>query len=295
MKNPKIIGYVAAIISTILMGSMGIFVRNLSVNGSTITFARLGLGLLFLLVYLFFRGEIGTIKKTTFSFHLLITGILISSTVLCYIHAINSTSLANAVFLLYLGPMIAVGLAAMFMKEKFTVRNGVLLCMAFIGFLFLLEFNFTLRFQELKGYLWGVCSALSYALYIVFNRKIPSNVPALTRSFYQFFFGAIVMLPLLHPSVLLHLTTREVLWLLAVGLFQGFLALSLLIFAVKQLKTVEYGTVSYLEPLVASLIGIVLYSENLTSLQLIGYAIVFSGGIIQILSTKNHSRQVDAI
>jgi len=288
MKNTKIIGYISAITSTILMGSMGIFVRNISTDGYIITFARLGLSLFFLILYLVAKREIGKIKQTNFSFYLPLTGALMSVSILCYINAIKNTSLATAVFLLYLAPIIASGLATIIVREKLTYLNFILLCMAFIGFLFLLEFKFSLNINELKGYIWGIFSAICYALYLVFNRKTPEKIPVLVRSFYQFLFGAIVMLPFLDFSVINGLTARNLYWLLSVGLFQGFFALSLLITAIKYLKTVEYGTISYLEPLVASLIGFLLYSEKLTLLQFIGCTIVFFAGIIQIISTKNN-------
>ncbi len=285
MENTKIIGYAAAIMSVMLTGAMGIFVRNISLDGSIITFARLGLGLVFLFFFLILKKEIKTVKITKFSYSLLFTGILMAMVSLCYINAINSTSLANAAFLLYLAPLIAVGMAAVLLKEKFTLLNGGLLCLAFLGFLFFLEFKFSLNMDESKGFLWGIGSAITYALYIVFNRKIPAQIPALTRSFYQLLFGAVTMLPFLDASIQ-NVTLKDVNWLMAIGLFQGFLAISLFTFAVKHLKTVEYGTVSYVEPLIAALIGVFLYSESLTLFQFIGCTIVFSGGMIQVVTTK---------
>jgi RarD protein len=285
MENTKIIGYAAAIMSVMLTGAIGIFVRNISLNGSIITFARLGLGLVFLFFFLILRKEIKTVKITKFSYSLLFTGILMAMVSLCYINAINSTSLANAAFLLYLAPLIAVGIAAFLLKEKFTLLNGGLLCLAFLGFLFFLEFKFSLNMDESKGFLWGIGSAITYALYIVFNRKIPAQIPALTRSFYQLLFGAITMLPFLDASIQ-SVTLKDVNWLMAIGLFQGFIAISLFTFAVKHLKTVEYGTVSYIEPLIASLIGVFLYSESLTVFQFIGCIIIFSGGMIQVVTTR---------
>jgi RarD protein len=285
MENTKIIGYAAAIMSVMLTGAMGIFVRNISLDGSIITFARLGLGLVFLFFFLILKKEIKTVKITKFSYSLLFTGILMAMVSLCYINAINSTSLANAAFLLYLAPLVAVGLAAVLLKEKFTLLNGGLLCLAFLGFLFFMEFKFSLNMDESKGFLWGIGSAITYALYIVFNRKIPAQIPALTRSFYQLLFGAVTMLPFLDASIQ-SVTLKDVNWLMAIGLFQGFLAISLFTFAVKHLKTVEYGTVSYVEPLIAALIGVFLYSESLTLFQFIGCIIIFSGGMIQVVTTR---------
>jgi len=153
VKNTKITGYTAAIISVILLGPMGIFVRNISANEYIITFARLGLGLVFLCLLLWIRKSLKQTATIKVSFPLVSTGILMAMAILCYTKAINSTSLANAVFLLYLGPLIAVGIAALFLKEKFTFINGCLLGLAFIGFLFLLEFNVSPDINESKGYL----------------------------------------------------------------------------------------------------------------------------------------------
>jgi len=287
ISNSKTIGYLSAVISTILLGSVGIFVRNIEVDEYVITVARLGIGFLFLIIFLLPKKDIPKLKLKNFSFPLISTGILLALTMLFYMKAINSTSLANAVFLLYLGPLIATGLTAIFLKEKFTYLNIGLLCLAFLGFLFLLEFKFSFSLYNSQGFLWGAGAAICYALYIVLNRIIPSDINSMTRSFYQFLFGLIIMLPFLFTTTNLTITLRDIYWLTGIAFFQGFLAITLIIIAIKNLKAVEYGTISYVEPLVASLIGFILYSEQLTTLQLIGCAIVFSGGIIQVVTTKN--------
>ncbi len=287
ISNSKTIGYTAAIISTVLLGSVGIFVRNIEVDEYVITVARLGIGFIFLIIFLIPRREIPRLRLRNFSLSLISTGILLALTMLFYMKAINSTSLANAVFLLYLGPLIATGLTAIFLKEKFTYLNVGLLCLAFLGFLFLLEFKLSFSLYNSQGFLWGVGAAICYALYIVLNRIIPSDTNSMTRSFYQFLFGLIIMLPFLFTTTNLSITIKDIYWLIGIAFFQGFLAITLIIIAIKNLKAVEYGTISYIEPLVASLIGFILYSEQLSTLQLIGCAIVFSGGLIQVVITKN--------
>ncbi len=287
ISNSKTIGYSAAIISTVLLGSVGIFVRNIEVDEYVITVARLGIGFLFLIIFLLPKNNIPKLKLKNFSFPLISTGILLALTMLFYMKAISSTSLANAVFLLYLGPLLATGLTAIFLKEKFTYLNVGLLSLAFLGFLFLIEFKFSFNFSNSQGFLWGIGSAIFYALYIVLNRIIPSDINSMTRSFYQFLFGLIIMLPFLFTTTNLSITIKDVYWLTGIAFFQGFLAITLIILAIKNLKAIEYGTISYVEPLVASLIGFILYNEKLTMLQLIGCAIVFTGGLIQVVKTKN--------
>jgi len=70
MKNIKIIGYAVAIVSVMLTGSIGIFVRNILLDGSIVTFARLGLGLVFLFFFLILKKKLRTVKIRKFSYSL---------------------------------------------------------------------------------------------------------------------------------------------------------------------------------------------------------------------------------
>ncbi len=283
--NPKLFGYTAVIAGTILLGSIGFFVRNVDANVYIITFSRVGIGLFFLTGLILLSGGWKDIKRVKTTFPLVATGILLSLATLCYTKAIITTSLANAAFLLYLAPIIAVGIAAILLKERFTFFNAILISLAFFGFLCLMEFNFSLNSEGSAGYQWGVGASLCYAFFIVLNRKIPENVPTLTRSFYQFLFAGLTILPFIDAS-LFDLTKSDIYWLVAVGFLQGFLATTLLISAIKYLRTVEYGTISYIEPLAASIFGYLLYAETLTVMQIMGCAIIVISGLFQVSSVR---------
>ena len=90
ISNTKAIGYTAATISTVLLGSVGIFVRNIEVDEYVITIARLGIGFLFLIIFLLPKRDIPKLKHKNFSFPLISTGILLALTMLFYMKAINS-------------------------------------------------------------------------------------------------------------------------------------------------------------------------------------------------------------
>ena len=170
MNSSKSIGYFAILFSTLFYGTLGISVRNIEAGSNIITFARLALGFVFLLLFLLFKREIRNIKLSDCSWQLVASGILLALTSLCYINAIQYTTLANAVFLLYLGPIIAVVFASIFLREKFTAFNGFLLGVVFLGFLFLLEFNFSFNREDALGYIWGIAAAFGFGLYVVLNR-----------------------------------------------------------------------------------------------------------------------------
>lgn len=263
----------------------GVFVRNISANVYVITFFRVFVGLIFLVVFLLLTKKNQFLKKVYFSFALVTSGVFLSLTMLTYSYAINHITLANAVFLLYLAPIIAVAIAAILFKEKFTITNIFLLCFALLGLLFLIEFNLPFGLSKFNGYMWGLSSAMCYSLFIVANRKVLKTIPILVRSLYQLLFATITILPFIDSSIF-KLSINDIYWLTTMAFFQGFLVIVLFSITMQYLKVIEFSIMSYIEPLVASLIGYLLYSESLTNLQLIGCMIIIFSGILQIYNKK---------
>lgn len=288
----KTVGYATGVASAVLMGLMGIYVRNIESDGQTIAFARLGGGLVFLAAFMLATGALRGIARVRFSVFLPLSGFMMAANVLCYINAIGSTTLANAAFILYLAPLIAAGLAAFLPGERFGRGNALLLMLSFLGFVLLTGLQLSADVSYWQGYAWGLGAAVCYALFIVFNRKIPEAVPPLVRSLHQFFFGALLLVPFLEGSVLRSLTPSDIVWLTGVGLVQGFVALSLLVIAIRHLRAVEYGTISYLEPLTAAVIGYALYAEHLTTLQVAGCTVILLAGMLQLRSSRRPTKPV---
>jgi len=276
----KSFAYGAVICSAILMGSLGIFVRNMTVDVLIIAFARLSLGFLFLLGFLVLTRNFRA-TKVSFSPYLMASGLSIGLCVWSYIKAIAHTSLANAVFLLYLGPLLAVGFASFLLREKIVLSSILLMSLAFVGYLFVLQFDFSFSKADALGYVYGLLSALCYAMIIVTNRKIPVQVLPLGRSFYQLLIAALSLSPFLAWHNI-NLSLQDLPWLLAVGFFQGFLGLTLMIFAIRHLTAYEYGILSYLEPVTATLIGVVIYAEPMSLFQALGGSLIILSGLAQL-------------
>jgi drug/metabolite transporter (DMT)-like permease len=79
-------------------------------------------------------------------------------------------------------------------------------------------------------------------------------------------------------------------WLLAAGFFQGFLGLTFMIFAIRHLTVYEFGILSYLEPVTATLIGVMIYAEPMSPLQAVGGSLILLSGLAQIwLTQSDHS------
>lgn len=279
MTDNDLLGSISAITAAFLMGTLGLFVRNVSSSAQIITFSRLFLGLLFLTVLLFVTGRYKDIKKKP-SLPIILSGIFQSIAILFYIEAIKYTTLSTAVILLYLGPIIGTGLGYFFLNERVRPLNIVLILIAFLGIVFLFEFSFEFGSSNIS-YIFGITSAIIYSFYFIANRKIDKDIPLISRSFFQFIFGTAAMLPFLiigKSGFVMH----DIPYLISIGFIHGFLALSLLISALQHLEIVKCGTLLYIEPITATILGLIFFSEKLSMLQLIGGIMILGSGLIQI-------------
>ncbi len=276
------LAYCAAIAAVVVMGSLGVFVRNISADATITAFARFAFGLAFLCGFLAATRNFNAVRGPISS-SLVASGMSIGLSVWSYIAAIAHTSLANAAFLLYLGPLLAIGFAYLLLKETLGSRSVVLIGVAFVGCLLVLRFDASFSKADILGSLYGLLSAIGYALFIVSNRRISPTVSPLGRAFYELLIATLALAPFL---VLAGQVTEPLLqdlpWLIAVGFLQGFLALTLMIFATRHLTTYEYGLLSYFEPVTAALIGVVVYAEPLTPLQALGGSLIVLSGIAQM-------------
>lgn len=280
LMNARFLGFASAIVSVLIMGSFGVLVRYVSVNGSIIAFARFGLGFLFLAMFILLTGK-GNVGRTKPSLALVFSGVFLAICVVCYSQAIKLIPLTEAVLLLYQAPLIATVLGYFFLNEKPGFLNAVLLILAFAGFLCLFDFRFSGEFSNMTGQLLAIVAAFSYAFFMIANRKISTEISSLDRAFFQLLCGALVLLPLavtVDPESIY----KDRYGLLAIGFFQGFVALSLMIVALRHLKAYEYATISYLEPIVASVAGFLIFHESLSWLQGLGGFLVLISGLLQI-------------
>jgi drug/metabolite transporter (DMT)-like permease len=251
------------------------------VDAAIIAFARLSLGFVFLVGFLAVTRNFQALR-ISISPSLMASGLSIGLSVWSYIEAIAHTSLANAAFLLYLGPLLAVAFAHLFLKEKLALASVLLIGLAFLGCLFMLQFDPSVSKMEVSGSIYGSLSALGYALFIVSNRKIRPDISPMGRAFYQVLVATLLTLTPFLTGKTIEAPWQDLPWLIAVGFFQGFFALTLIIFAIRHLTAYEYGLLSYLEPVTATLIGVAIFAEPLTPLQAFGGSLIVLSGMAQI-------------
>ncbi|MDP3479418.1 MAG: DMT family transporter [Desulfoprunum sp.] len=274
-------GIIAAILSALLMGTIGVFSKITGLPAETITFFRLMLGACFMLLFLFATRQTGCLKKWP-TWPVLINGGMLAGFIIFYVQAMNLTTMANAIMLVYLAPLTASIFAHFFLGERLNRASILLIGAALFGFAMMMEFK--IDFSTGSNHFAGICLALvamlCYAGFILINRVIKGHVHVFTRTFYQLLTGAVIMLPFVLASRPV-ISTENWFWLMGTGLFPGFLAILFAVIALSTLPAATFGTLAYFEPIAVILFGWLIFSEALSPLQIAGCTLILSSGIVK--------------
>lgn len=284
--------YAAALTGTSLMATLGAFVRQISPgNELVIALGRFGFGLICLAVFLALRPGPRRPQTWRLSWPLVGAGVFMPLFVVSYFRAVNTGTMANAAFLLYLGPLIASSLAAVWLREGFSRLSGALLGLALLGTLLITEFELPRRAEDAESLVFGLLSGLFYGLFLVANnRQVQSDQSGYAAVAAQFAVATLVIAPfvaLSSPSI----DAADLAWIAAIGVIHGFVALTLVITALAHLRTIEYSTIAYGEPVIAALIGGLAFQESLSPLQLLGCALVLGAGLARVFFSERPHRE----
>lgn len=283
-----------AFLSAVLMGTIGVFSKITGLPAEVITFFRLMLGAGFMLIYLVLIGKAHLLHRRP-SWPVLINGGFLAGFIIFYVQAMNYTSMANAIMLVYLAPLAASLIAHFFLNERLNLLGFGLILLALFGFAMMMEFRLDISRQSSAfiGVCFGLLALICYAGFILLNRLVPRHIHVYTRSFYQLLTGALVMLPLILHSIRT-VRTEHIPWLIGTGFFPGFLAISFAVIALSRLPAATFGTIAYIEPVAVVVFGWTLFNETLSPLQIAGCLLIIISGIIKTL-TANRGRQAQPL
>jgi drug/metabolite transporter (DMT)-like permease len=270
------------LIAGILWGCIGIFVRQLNNYGlfsMDIVLVRAIVTCIFMAVFLLcYDRKLLKIKlKDIWCF----IGTGICSIVFfnyCYFKAISMTSLAVAAILLYTAPAIVMVLSFILFKEVFTKRKVISLIMTFVGCVLVTGVITEGGNITGKGILTGLGAGLGYALYSIFSRyALQKGYHSFTITFYTFLIASVAALFLVDTSyVYEQVTANNVVIVLCIclGIICTVVPYLTYTIGLKYMDNSRASIIASVEPVTASVIGILVYNEKITFTGLAGIVLV---------------------
>lgn len=196
----------------------------------------------------------------------------------CYFSCQEICSLAVASILLYTAPAIVVVLSALLWREPVTRKKLLALGLTLVGCALVCGvFSGALTVTG-GGIALGLGAGFFYALYSIFGRYALAHYGPMTVTVWTFVFAGVASLALVRPAELAALAQPS-LALTAVGLVVCSTVLPYILYT-RGLARVEAGKASILaslEPVVASVAGVVLFGEPMSPLTAAGIVCVLAG------------------
>jgi drug/metabolite transporter (DMT)-like permease len=270
------------LIAGMLWGCLGIFVRKLNGCGlfsMDIVFIRAVVTCIFMALFLLCYDI--TLFKIKLKDLWCFLGTGICSIVFfnyCYFKAIRITSLAVAAILLYTAPAIVMILSYFLFKEDFTKRKIISLVLTFVGCVLVTGVLSTGGNITGMGILAGLGAGLGYALYSVFSRyALQKGYNSFTITFYTFLISSIASFFLVDKSQVLESVTSSssiVVLCISLGIVCTIIPYLTYTMGLKYMDNSRASIIASVEPVTASLIGVILYKEELTFSGVIGILMV---------------------
>ena len=133
-----------ALVSAVAMASSGIIARFSGLSAAELTFYRLAVGALCLLVFVACTGRLKTLKGKP-DWRMAVNGVLLVGFMLTFLSAIEYISLANAIMLVYLAPPLSAFVAHWLLDERLDLPDSSLIALSFFGFAMLQQVGAALR------------------------------------------------------------------------------------------------------------------------------------------------------
>lgn len=281
----KLKGYLLAAVSAVSYGLIPLFilpVKELNFPLNTTLFYRFFISALFLLAFLIYKKESLRVNKIEFLL-LLVLGLLygLSSDFLFLGYELLTPGIASTVLFVY--PIFVALLLASFFKEKITRFTFFSLVITFSGIL-VLSTNGTSLEINFAGLLVCILCALFYAVYMVIVNKSGMKVSGIKITFYSLLFSAayyLVKTVLVNDS--LAASTGLILHMSLFALVTTVFSITALIYAIQYIGSTPTSIMGALEPVVAVLISVCFFAEDLTWNLMLGVVLILAGVIFNMV------------
>ena len=270
------------ILAMVIYGTLAPFVRRIGISSAEVALSRALIALVVVQAARRLAGRrlgAGRLAPGRDAGLLFLSGALMGLNWVFLFQAYRYTTVSVATLSYYFAPAIVMAVSALVYREPMTRRQVLCFAGATLGLVLVVNpGGFEAGSGHLAGVAFGLAAAVLYASVILLNRRIRST-SGIDRTLLQFMAAAAVLLPYVCLTGGFHLAEMDGagwLSLAAVGLIHTGAAYVLYFSALKSLPGREVAILSYIDPLVAVVVSLVILAEPVTPLQLVGGALILA-------------------
>jgi drug/metabolite transporter (DMT)-like permease len=204
----------------------------------------------------------------------------------CFTVGLAYTSVGHASLIIGMGPVFVLLLARMRGLEALTSRKllGMAVALAGAGILGA-EKGISLHSATMRGDIILLCGSIGFSLYTVFSKEVAGQYEPLAMNTFNFLLGGLMVLPVaIYEAVLLakgpgwaSLTWQGWGAILFMALFSSVLAYLIYYWALHYVAATRLATLSFIQPVATTLMGVAWLGEHFTRSLLLGGALILLG------------------
>ena len=237
----------------------------------------------FPIMFFFYRNQLKWSEKPKLQF---LRGLILLTANICFFYSISVISLAKALTLAFVAPLIVTAFSPIFLSEKVGLRRWLAVIIGFIGSLVVIRPGFVeINLASLAALGTGVM----YGFYLIITRKLSTSDNPLLTLLLTGVVGAIII-SIVMPFVWVKPTLNQWSMMAAIGIFAcvGHL---FLILSLKYADASKLAPFSYFEIITNIIIGYYFFSDFPDNWTFLGLFIIVISGIY-ITRRENLVRKV---
>lgn len=280
----RYVGLVYGFSAGVCFGTASILIRLINLNALSIVTWRLIIGGLALMIISLALGK--------FTLNYLRNSMLLGSILFLhfyfFVKAVQDTYIMNATVLVNTAPIISLIIVALFKLEELRIFDGFIVVMAFIGVLIMFFSSFKLGYRII-GDVEALLAALMISIYTVLGRSLlrSRGMSLELASLIYVIAGVEALLINVSLGTLeLTSTSTELFYILMLGLIPTAIGHTLFLASLKGLKPYETQLLALLEPIIATLLGFILFNEAPSLVSMIGALIIYLS-VISLIKVKS--------
>ncbi|MBB6446248.1 DMT family transporter [Bacillus benzoevorans] len=278
------------LLSMIIFGTIGVFVRYIDLASSEIALLRGFIGSLFLMTFMFMmKNKISWADVKVNTFVLFLSSIALGGNWIFLFQAYKYTTISNATLSYYFAPVFVLILSPLILKEKLSTKKIICIGAAMLGMLLIVgngSFS-TSGFDDLIGIGYGLAAAVFYASLMLLNKFI-KNMNGLETTFIQLGTASLLLMPYVFFTEgfgILEVSHSSIPFIFILGMVHTGIGFLLFFSGMQKLKGQSIAALSYVDPITSLVISAVILQEQMTFVQMLGGSLLLGSTFV----SENHS------
>ncbi|WP_400075361.1 DMT family transporter [Winogradskyella sp. R77965] len=270
--------------ATLFISTSGALGKFIAMPTPVIIWWRAALAAIFLLVFCLYKGINLKINNANDRWTFFIAAVLMGAHWITYFYALKLSNVAIGMLSIFTFPVMIALLEPLFSKTKFDPIHIVLGLMVLLG-IYILAPDFDLGSSHLQGILFGLLSALCYALRILILKGQVANYNGTMLMFYQVVIITVLLTPILFFLDTSNITTQYP-YVILLALLTTAIGHTMFVNSLKYFKASTASIIGSAQPVFGIIIAYFFLNEIPTIHTFVGGALILATVVIESIRSK---------